>query len=68
MVSSVSTSVSNVYEIMNSPGEAIGNTDPYKTFSAGANMQKNVQEVQAETEKGGNDNFRQSLHKLDIKV
>lgn len=68
MISSLNASVDNIYEIMNSPSAAISNTDTNKSANIGNDIQKNVKEVMIQSQKGGTDNFRQSLYKLDVKA
>ena len=68
MISSLNASVDNIYEIMNSPSAAISNTDTNKSATIGSDIQKNIKEVLAQSQKGGTDNFRQSLYKLDVKA
>lgn len=66
MVSSLDTSTNNVYNIMNSPSAAFSNTDPNKSLSLGADIQQNVKEIKVQAEKGGTDNYIQSLYKLNV--
>ena len=68
MFSSLDTSVSNVYNIMNQPGSAIKNVDTNKAMSIGSDLQQSVQEVQSSRDKGSNETFTQTLYKLNVLV
>lgn len=68
MVSSLSTSTNNVYSIMDHSNAAMSNSDPNKAASIGKDMQRGVQETLDALQKGNNENYRQTLRKIDILV
>lgn len=68
MPASLSTSTSNVYNIMNSPSQPMKNLDSQKAMSIGSELQQNIQEVQMSREKGTNETFKREAYKINLLV
>lgn len=68
MVSSLNTSINNVYSIMNQSNASMGNVDSNKAATIGGDLQRGIQEVESSREKGTTDAHRQTLYKLNVLV
>lgn len=67
-MSTINTSVSNVYDIMSQPSTSFKNIDSQKVLSIGSDLQKNVQETQQAANKGTTEGYKQTLHQLNLLV
>ena len=69
MAVSMSTSVSNVYDIMSGPGTAMKNVDSKRPMTVGPELERGVRETIQEQQKGTTENFkREVLTKINILV
>ncbi|MFA6192933.1 MAG: hypothetical protein WC665_11370 [Sulfurimonas sp.] len=66
MLSSLSTSTNNIYNIMSHESAAKSNTDTNKAASIAGDVQRSVQETQEALQKGSTENYKQALQKIDI--
>lgn len=67
-MSTISTSLSNIYSIMDQPGYSMKNIDSQKALSNGSEMQKEIQDTQQAAEKGTTEGFKETLHQLNLLV
>ncbi|MCW8837949.1 MAG: hypothetical protein OQJ77_04305 [Thiovulaceae bacterium] len=67
-MSSVNTSINNIYDIMNQPATSMRNIDSQKVLSVGSELQKNVQETQAAAQKGTTKGYQETLYKINLSV
>ena len=67
-MSTISTSISNIYDIMSKPGAPVRNVDSQKVLSIGNELQKNVQETQQAANKGTTEGYKETLHQINLLV
>lgn len=67
-MSTINTAASNVYSIMSESGSSMKNIDSNKALSIGPELQQRVQETKQELDKNSTEDFRNSLHKINILV
>lgn len=65
-MSTIDTSISNVYEIMSGPSTSMKNIDDKRVLSVGPELQKNVQETQRAAQKGTTEGYKNTLYKLNV--
>ncbi|QFR50365.1 hypothetical protein FJR48_11760 [Sulfurimonas lithotrophica] len=67
-MSTISTSVSNIYDLANETSVAMKNLDSKRAFSTGSDLQKLIQQTQQEMKKGTTEEYKNSLYKLDVRA